>query len=537
VKQFIQRPWFYLFILIIGISVKFYHIDYRYFWYDELETILHTSGIPDYAYDTILPKNKIHSIEDYNNLLRLNKQNYLIGEQLKGISKLTNLNPLHYVLLVLWHRLAGDEDFHYRLFNVFLFLLTLPFLFLLAKTLFKSDLAGWIAVCLFSVSPFFHFYTHEARYNMLCTFLLVASHYFILKAFYQNKLKWWLAYWIAGSLLLYATILGGVAIIGHLLFVVFFKKKYRLQFGLSALGILLVYLPWLISVFNHREEIIGALQWHTVYGNISFIRLLVFQLLDMSNVFVNFVSFTQHCQLIFHNQFQGNIIEFTFNCIVFLVILYGTIQTFRNNSKEVSWFLLLSIIPFFLFMYVSDLIRGSGMSLYWRYHLIYFVGILLVMAGFLSSKTEGRYLIKVPIFSILIVLGFISIYTISQDKYREVYFPAKNEVACMDIISGSEKSLLISDFSFWAGIVNAFLTISNECECDNVDILHVTKDVQNAEDILKDTDYSEIFVVYSSYALTENLKSQFGGRMDSLEIEGISPMWQIHLRNNNYLNP
>jgi uncharacterized membrane protein len=529
VKEFLQKPWIYLFILIIGVSLKFYHIDYRYFWYDELETILHTSGIPDDTFNSIFPKNEIHSIEEYNDLLRLNKQDYTIGEQLKGISKLTNLNPLHYMLLVFWHRLAGDQDFHYRLFNVFFFLLTLPFLFFLAKILFRSDLAGWIAVCLFSVSPFFHFYAHEARYNMLCAFLLVASHYFLLKALYQNKLKWWLAYWISGSMLLYATILGGVAIIGHLLFVVFFKKEYRLQFGLSFLGILLIYLPWLVSVFNHREEILGALYWHTIYGNLSFARLLIFQLLDLSNVFVNFVSFTQHWQLIYHNQFQGNIIEFTFNCILILLILYGIIQVFRQYSKEVSWFLMLSIIPFFLFMYVSDLVRGAGMSLYWRYHLIYFIGILLVMTGFLSSKTERRHWIRISAFSILIILGLISIYTISQEKYREVYFPGEDQIACMEIISGSENPLLISDFSFWAGTVNAFLTISNSCKCDNIDVLYVANNIQNVEEMLKDTDYSEIFVAYLSYELTDNLRAQFGERMKPVEIEGISALWQIKL--------
>ena len=531
VKEFLQKPWLYLFIIIIGVSVKFYHIDYRYFWYDELETILHTSGIPDYAYNSIMPKNEIHPIEEYNELLRLNKQDYSIGEQLKGISKLTNLNPLHYALLVFWHRLAGDKDLHYRLFNVFFFLLTLPFLFFLAKILFKSDLAGWIAVCLFSVSPFFHFYAHEARYNMLCTFLLVASHYFFLKALYQNKLKWWLAYWIAGSMLLYATMLGGVAIIGHLFFVIFFKKEYRLKFGLSALGMLLIYSPWLVSIFNHRGQILGALNWHTSYGNLSFIRLLVFQLLDMSNVFVSFISTRQYYNLPLHNQFQGNIIEFIFNCIVFLLILYGTIQTFRNNSKEVSWFLLLAILPFYLFMYVSDVARGAGMSLYWRYHLIYYTGILLVMAGFLSRRTERRHWIRISVFSILIILGLISIYTISQDKYRGVPFPGKDQVACMDFISESEHPLLITDICIFDGTIKSFLTISNRCECDNVDILYVTKDAQNVEDILKDTDYSEIFVAYLSYELTDNLRSQFGERMNPVEIEGISALWQINISN------
>ena len=137
----------------------------------------------------------------------------------------------------------------------------------------------------------------------------------------------------------------------------------------------------------------------------------------------------------------------------------------------------------------------------------------------------------ISVFSFLIILGFISIYTISQDKYRGVPFPGKDQVACMDIISGSENPLLISDFSFWAGNVNAFLTISNRCECDNVDVLYVANDVQNMEDILKDTGYSEIFVAYLSYELTDNLRSQFGERINPVEIGGISALWQIKINN------
>jgi uncharacterized membrane protein len=110
----------------------------------------------------------------------LNKQNYTIGSQLKGLSKIATLNPLHYAFLIFWHRIGGDDAVDYRLFNVFIFILTLPFLFPLARTLFKSTLAGWIAVSLYSVSPFFHFYAQEARYNTLWAFFLIQSQQFLL---------------------------------------------------------------------------------------------------------------------------------------------------------------------------------------------------------------------------------------------------------------------------------------------------------------------------------------------------------------------
>jgi uncharacterized membrane protein len=128
---------------------------------------MHTSGIDGNAFEEKLPINELKNISYYHDLLSLNNQDLSIQTQLKGIWNMTNLNPLHYAILVFWHRVAGDKDVHYRYFNVLIFILTLPFLFLLAKLLFKSNMAGWLAVAIFAVSPFFQNYTFEARYNKL----------------------------------------------------------------------------------------------------------------------------------------------------------------------------------------------------------------------------------------------------------------------------------------------------------------------------------------------------------------------------------
>jgi len=39
------QPWVYVAILLIGIFLKFYKIDFRFFWYDEVYTIVQTSGL------------------------------------------------------------------------------------------------------------------------------------------------------------------------------------------------------------------------------------------------------------------------------------------------------------------------------------------------------------------------------------------------------------------------------------------------------------------------------------------------------------
>ena len=137
IQYFTKKTWLYLIILAIGVSLKFYKIDSQYFWYDEICTIMHTSGIKEQKYMEKFPEKEIRNISNYTDLIHLNKQNLTISQQLKGLSKLTNLNPLHYALLVFWHRIVGDKDLDYRLFNVFMLFLTLPFLFLLCKLFFK----------------------------------------------------------------------------------------------------------------------------------------------------------------------------------------------------------------------------------------------------------------------------------------------------------------------------------------------------------------------------------------------------------------
>jgi len=107
IQRFFNRPWFYAFIVVIGILLKFDAIDSRYFWWDEVSTILHTSGNTGFEYLEMFPENEIRNISYYNSFLHLNNQNHIITSQLKGVWNMTNLNLLHYGLFVL----HASQDF------------------------------------------------------------------------------------------------------------------------------------------------------------------------------------------------------------------------------------------------------------------------------------------------------------------------------------------------------------------------------------------------------------------------------------------
>jgi uncharacterized membrane protein len=120
---------------------------------------------------------EIKNISYYHDILHLHKQDYSIGDQLTGMANSPNLSPAHYAFLLFWNRIVGDDYIDYRLFSIFVYLLTLLFLFLFPKTLFQSGLSAWIIISLFSVSPFCHVYIQEARYYILWVFKNLKSQF------------------------------------------------------------------------------------------------------------------------------------------------------------------------------------------------------------------------------------------------------------------------------------------------------------------------------------------------------------------------
>lgn len=526
-RELMLRPWIYLFIVLIGIFLKFYRIDFRYFWYDEVSTIMHTSGINGNAFGDKLPVNEVENIQYYHDLLSLNKQDLSIQSQLKGICNMTNLNPLHYSVLVFWHRIVGDKDIHYRYFNVFIFLITLPFLFYLARVLFKSNLAGWIAISIFSVSPFFQYYTVEARYNALCTLFIIINQYLFLRALEGKGTKWWAAYSLSGIFCLYTSFNLWLIFVAHFIYILLYNRKVLVPYFISSFLIILVYLPWLISVFNNLNEIKGALAWHEWYGtNQNIFSLISAQLYLTAYSFVTFNGFSVQANMFRFHQFEGNYIQLIFCILIIGLLIYSIYYTYKRTNKKVFAFILLIIIPQFLYFLITDIVRQTGISLIWRYNNLALIGFLLYLVFLFSNKLS----IKQNTFA-YILIAFLSLGIASNiymsNKYYAPFF--EKELATSTLLSTSEKPLLLSDFKtvFAGGDAAGTLAFTNACKSNNLDILRVKSDIQYITNYFDSGKYSNIYVLHASEELIDNLKSQLGEKMDSLQMDGFVNEWQI----------
>jgi len=538
IKQFFLRPWLYLIIFLLGTMLKFYKLNSRYYWIDEICTIQHTSGILERQYPDLIPINEIKNINYYHDLLHLNKQNYTIGKQFRGLATSPSLSPAHYALLIFWHRIAGDDYLDYRLFTIVCFVLAAFFLFLLTKTLFRSRLTAWIVVSLFSISPFIHVYIQEARYYILWVGLIALLNYLFLQAAKLNKPRWWILYSIIGILSLYTSFLSGLVIIGHLFYIFLLKKELRLNYFVYLVIILLFYLPWIYSIIVYKDEILNSLCWQIrTAGRQFFWEPIAWQLYGFAHIFVSMENHLWTCyELLRGNLPQDLIISLVFSILVVSLLLVMLIHFISKSAKSTLYFIALIFLPTVLFFYIMDIVRNGYLSPTWRYHLVNFTVIILIVSNYLSEKISvGKHLFT-GIYIGLVILGIVSIFHISKFRCWSAFEkPCLQRIKEAQLFSNNEKPLLITNYAHWQGL-NGFYGLITQCESENIDILRASSDIQNVKDMLTHKIYTDIYVVYASNELIQNLKSQFGERMESLEIEGISPIWQINLDENNFLD-
>jgi len=531
IRQFLIQPYLYIFIVLIGISFKFYRLDYKLFWIDEISTIQHTSGIPDKDYAALIPINEVKNIGFYYGLYHLKKQQYTITSELKGLFSSTQLNPLHYPFLMVWYRMVGDDPVDYRLFGIFIFILTLPFLFLLSRSLFNSKFAGWMAVSLYSVSPFIHLFAQEARYYILWSFILIVLHYLFLQVIQRNNLKWWSAYTFISALSLYASPVSGIIIFGHLIFVLLTRKDLIKACVISILFGFILYLPWTLSLYLNLDKVISALSWHANnQQQIAFWFPLLGQCFYLFSIFSSkldiFYVFDQ-----MSSDFPLEAVNaFILNCIVLTLIVMAFVFLLRKTKKETKYFLLLIVLPGLVFFYFLDLARNGMTSWWWRYLIFTTTGIILVMANFLYKKIEDGNLFYSFIYIALAVIGISSMLSISEARHWFLGKKMDYYIEDARLFSNAQKPLLITDYAFNYGMVN-FMVVILDCHSANIDILRASPDIDNVEKMINYKDYSDIYVFHASNELIENLKSQYGEKIDTLNVEGTSSIWKINISN------
>lgn len=531
VLNLFQKPWIYIIITLLGISLKFHNLNHKIFWEDEIYTVQQIVGVNNILELDPGRENEILNLSYYRGLLKYASQDYTLREELSAQFQNMNLNPLHYVILPFWYRLSGDDILHYRLFSVLIFILTLPFLFFLSRKLFGSGLVAWIATSLYSVSPFIHVFAQEARYYILWAFTLVVLHFFLVYALDKKKLHWWAGYALSGILSLYCSVLSGLILFEHLLFILILHRKQFWKFAGSGLVIILAYLPWLLLILNNHQEVVSSLAWHKMPYKMPFWAPILGISLGYIRTFSFYKEYTLFWDDVFGNITSGILLESFFNLCILIFLVLALVKIRKYLPKESSFFLLLIFIPGFLLFYFLDLFRNAVTSIWWRYHIFATIPVILIASGYFVGRLQKKKITTALIYLGLLLISLYSVYTISKQKFWYLGGEWVLEyVNNAELISSSEKALVITDFTRdnnpWTGPTLTMQVLLN-CSSDEIDILRIGQDVPDIASLIPEGIYSDIFVLYPSSALADELSGQFGERMQVLEGRRGPPVWII----------
>ncbi|MBN1177836.1 MAG: glycosyltransferase family 39 protein [Anaerolineae bacterium] len=157
--------------------------------------------------------------------------------------------PLHYVLLRGWIALAGTSVTALRFFSLWFGVLSVALMAALGRRLFGRE-AGVIAALLAAASPYFVWYSQDAKMYTLVLALVLLAVYALRRAVEGAGARWWAVQIAATTLLLYTHAWGGLLIPVQVgLFLAWWPQARRqVRGGVISLNLLtLPYLPLLTT--------------------------------------------------------------------------------------------------------------------------------------------------------------------------------------------------------------------------------------------------------------------------------------------------
>jgi len=169
-----------LLLIILAFALRVYQLDAKSIWFDES-----------------------HSL----NRASLDLASIASGKQIWGDRVAWDRThvPFYFFLLHFLIKLAGDSDFTLRFLSVIFGVLTVPLIYIMGKKLGYPRVGLWAAL-LATFSPFYLWYSQEARMYTLLVFLGLLSVYSLLRAIGEDKVGWYATYAVTTTAMLYTSL-------------------------------------------------------------------------------------------------------------------------------------------------------------------------------------------------------------------------------------------------------------------------------------------------------------------------------------------
>lgn len=425
----------FLLVLVLGVLFRFAGLEHKFFWDDEVRTVLRVSGytptdIVEQVYD-----GRVIGVEALAQFKSPNPERDL-GDALQALMTHPEHPPLYYLMTRFWMQGLGNSLAVIRSLPVVFGLLAFPCLYWLCLELFGSVWVGGVAIAIFAVSPLNVLYAQEARQYSLWTLAVLLSSAALLRALRSKTRASWVLYAATLALGLYSHLLFGLIIVGHGIYIVGIEGiRWRgsIRHYCQALFVaLLAFSPWLGVMVVHASQVNRAVTAVVKRTEVSY-------LVDVWFRSINRVFFSADLG--------------SANLILVFFVLYSIYFIGRYTPKRIWLFLLTLIGVTALCTMLPDLVLGGTRSTRLRYLMPSYLGIQLTAAYFFTQqitfvKTWRQRAWRL-FFLLIIATGVLgcTLDTQTQVTWNKGDDNAKRYLQVADTIQHSPRPLIVSDTS------------------------------------------------------------------------------------------
>lgn len=371
-------------LVILGIFLRFGTLDSKAYSHDEAYTSLRISGYTmQEVRDRIFDGRVIEVKELYQFQYPNSEKNFT--DTIEGLAiEEAHLPPPYFLMARWWVQLFGNSVAVTRSLSAVFSLLAFPAVYWLCLELFESPLVGWIAIAIFSVSPFHLLYAQDARFYSLLILTILLSSAALLRAMRLQTNSSWATYALTVAMGFYTVLFSFLVSGSHAIYVAVVERfrftKTLKAYLLASIAGFLLFVPWIVVIAINATQVAKTTGSAQTRSNIF--ALLRSWILNLGRVFIDLQI--------------GDITA----PIVLILVGYALYYLYRKAPQKVSLFILSLIGLTAICLVLPDLILGWKLTTRARYLITSYLGIQLAVAylfasGIVAIKSSTQQLWKV----------------------------------------------------------------------------------------------------------------------------------------------
>ncbi|NDJ22956.1 glycosyl transferase family 39 [Nostoc sp. B(2019)] len=525
--------FFIVVILVLGVFFRFFNLDHKIYWHDEVYTSFRAAGFTGQEIGDEIFQNQIISPQELQKYQRL-KPGSTPVDTIKSLAVEDPQHPpLYFLMARFWMQVFGSSRTASRTLPALLSLLALVSMYALGRELFISRIAALLATALLALSPFDILFAQIARQYSFLTVCVIASSFFLLRALRLPTWYNWGFYALAVTLGLYSQPFFGLTLSGHIVYVLLAhllakNSKMRTEdshnlpgnqgkfsitnlifFAIAIATSLILFSPWLFVLKSNYQRVLDTTSW--VKGDDILYRVKLWIL-----------SFTA---LFLDLDFGFNNIWTYIPRLLILLLIAAAIYQCRYTSRKTWLFILTVIFVPFLMLAVSDFLLETQRSAVSRYLISCFPGVQLAVGYLLATKILNRQRLWG---GVMVALVTCSVVSCTVSAFSDTWWsniPSHFNAEMGRRVNAVSSPVLLSDGGYDGTNLGDLLSLSYLLDDDVRLVLFGQPpqlEISNVKSLLSGN--SETFLFRPSPQLVQAIESKYGQLMQVVPDGGL---WQL----------